>query len=388
MVFVIILFAALLLVFIWMYIGYPFALWIISKLKDRTTTPDQAFRPVSVIVCTYNEKTTIQRRINNLLESDFPKENLEIIIVDSNSTDGTAELVDQIITPLIDDYDIKLIREEARRGKVSAINIGLQIAKNDIIVLTDSPTVFWPDTLKYVVQNYADPQVGAVTGNFVRQQVDGNTTAQNTEWIVFNYRKILRMLESAVDSTTWLSGELTSFRKSIIPKLPTSVIVDDAHIAMSIRQKGFRVVVDQRAKYAEKRPTIYSETVTNKIKAIAPGIREMVRFRKILLNPHYGIYGLLILPARVMHFYLNPFILIGLVISGIILVINYLEIKAVLVGIVLIVVLLLLASQYKKGQLIRLLIAFILMQYIIIAGLFQYIRGNYSATWKQTSSTR
>lgn len=375
------------ILFFWMYLGYPLTLWLINNTIKNPINKASFTPNVSVIVCTYNESSCIERRIQNLIESDYPNEKIEILIVDSASQDNTVEIVKNSIAQY-PNYSIKLLQEDKRRGKVSAINMGLSVALGEIIILTDGPALFWKNTIKKVVQNFADPKVGGATGNFTQSEDDGETPAQQTEWVVFNYRKILRRLESATDSTTWLSGELTAFRKSIISKLPTDVIVDDAHIALRIRHQGYRVIVEESANYTEKRPTIYRETVTNKIKAIAPGIRETVRFKDMVFNPKYQIFGLLIFPARILHFYLNPFILIGFLVCMLILVIHYLGIISVIIGLGVLFLVATLAKYYKNGVLLRPFVAFFLMQYIILAGLVQYVRGDYSATWKQVTTTR
>jgi len=376
-----------LMIFGWMFLGYPLAMLIASHFWGRAVARAAITPTVTVIVCTFNESRTIARRITNLLASDYPEELLEIIVVDSASPDGTAAIVSSIIKDH-PSRNIKLIQEERRRGKISAINLGLAAASGEIVVLTDAPTIFAQDTIKFIVQNFADPSVGAVTGNFVKYDLEGELAAQETEWIVFRFRKLLRRLEALLDSTTWLSGELTAFRRDVIPAIPSAVVIDDAYIAMAVRQQGLRVVVDERAVYTEKRPTNYSETITIKVKSIVGGVQEMVRFKKMLFNFRYCWYGLLILPARLLHFYLNPFVFLALVVSSSWLACLYLGAAriAVVLGILGFVVLLL--SLYRRGVLLRPLIAFLLMEWIIVLGLWKYITGRYDAAWKQVSTTR
>ncbi|MHB8134985.1 MAG: glycosyltransferase [Anaerolineaceae bacterium] len=374
-------------VFIWMFLGYPATLWLISKLRKHTHFQEAITPNVTVIICTYNESVTIERRICNLIESDYPKENMEIVVADSNSPDGTQDVVQSMILKY-PDYKIKLITEEERRGKVSAINLGLSVANGDIVILTDSPALFWKDTIRFIVRNFADPTVGAASGNFVKCDTETANYQQDTEWVVFNYRKLLRRLEARVDSTTWLSGELTAFRKSLIPKILPSVIIDDAHIAFNIREQGYRVVIDEEAKYAEKRPTTYAETVTIKIKSVTGSVREMVRFRKLLFNIKYKYFGLLIMPARLLHFYLNPFILLTLVLSSLGLIWLYFGPPTLFILIGTGLIFLLLISLFRNGKLLKPIIAFFLMEWIILAGLYQYFTGNYSAVWKQVKTTR
>jgi cellulose synthase/poly-beta-1,6-N-acetylglucosamine synthase-like glycosyltransferase len=372
--------------FFWMFLGYPLALGLIQKIHPRPIIRGKDTPLITVIVCTYNESKTIERRLSNLIASDYPYEKMEIIVVDSNSPDGTGDIVQNLIHN--QDGMVHLIRETDRRGKVSAINLGLAAAKGEFVILTDGPTIFKPDTIRFVVENFADASVGAVTGNFVKYDLDGEIQSQETEWVVFNYRKILRRLEAMVDSTTWLSGELTAFRRSLIPNIPSSVIIDDAYIAMAIREQGYRVVVDERALYTEKRPAIYKETVTIKMKSVTGSIQEMVRFRKMLFNIKYKWYGILILPARLLHFYLNPLILLAILGSGGWMVVESFGFLPVFVigGSMLVVLLIL--YLYKGGILLRPIKAFLLMEWIIILGIYKYLTGNYSATWKQVKSTR
>jgi hypothetical protein len=114
----------------------------------------------------------------------------------------------------------------------------------------------------------------------------------------------------------------------------------------------------------------------------------MVRFRKMLFNIKYKWYGILILPARLLHFYLNPLILLAMLGSGCWIVVKSFGFLPVFVigGSMLVVLSLLLL--YKGGILLRPIKAFLLMEWIIILGIYKYLTGNYSATWKQVKSTR
>ncbi len=130
--------------FAWMFLGYPLALWMIDRIKENRHKRGDIKPAVSVIICTYNESKTIERRILNLFTADYPHENMEIIVADSNSPDGTKDIV-KSMSEQYPDYSIRLVTEDQRRGKVSAINLGLSVASGEIIILTDSPALFWPD---------------------------------------------------------------------------------------------------------------------------------------------------------------------------------------------------------------------------------------------------
>ena len=112
--------------------------------------------PVSVIVPAYNESAGIEAAVRSLLASDHP---VEIIVVDDGSTDGTADLVESLRLP-----NVRVIRQ-ANAGKPAALNTGIAAASYDLLVMVDGDTVFEPDAVRTLVQPFADPRVGAVSGN-------------------------------------------------------------------------------------------------------------------------------------------------------------------------------------------------------------------------------
>ncbi|MYS50061.1 polysaccharide deacetylase family protein, partial [Streptomyces sp. SID6013] len=112
--------------------------------------------PVSVIVPAYNEKECIEATLRSLARSTHP---IEIIVVDDGSTDGTADIAESLGLP-----GVRVVRQ-ANAGKPAALNNGVRHARYDIVVMMDGDTVFEPDTVRHLVQPFADPSVGAVAGN-------------------------------------------------------------------------------------------------------------------------------------------------------------------------------------------------------------------------------
>src|SRR4030043_1829693 len=159
MIIIQLIFVMAILTLIWMFLGYPVALFVINKIKSNPVDKAPPTLKVTVLICTYQEANVIERRLENILQSDYPLEQMEILIVDSSSPDGTCDVVDRFCGahPLA---PIRMICEDNRRGKVSAINIGLSSAHGEIIILTDGPALFWPDTIRFVIENFNDPKVG------------------------------------------------------------------------------------------------------------------------------------------------------------------------------------------------------------------------------------
>jgi biofilm PGA synthesis N-glycosyltransferase PgaC len=148
---------------VWQFVGYSLLMGIVAlrakpKFKDRTYAPF-----VSIVVPAYNEEQVIKKRVENLDSLDYPKEKYEIIVVESGSTDATAQIVEeQIAGRGHGEPRLKLVREGERRGKASAINAGKECASGEIILVTDANASFDRDVLREIAPHFADPKVGAV----------------------------------------------------------------------------------------------------------------------------------------------------------------------------------------------------------------------------------
>ena len=210
----------------------------ITALRDYTYTPR-----VTILIPTYNEAPLIRKKLDNIASQDYPRDRLEIIVVDSASTDGTPDIVrDWAYTH--SDVNVKLIAESERRGKAHALNTGLRHATGDIIVITDVDS-FWidKDTLRRVVSYFADTGIGAVSCIKIPAG-----EIYSVEKCYRQYYNVVRIGESKIHSTPIFHGELAAFRKFLLEKIggfPTDVGADDSHTATRIALLGYRAIIPE-----------------------------------------------------------------------------------------------------------------------------------------------
>jgi glycosyltransferase involved in cell wall biosynthesis len=128
-------------------------------MKAQTLHEKSEYYPkVSVIVPVKNGAAYIRELLNSLMQIEYEKDKLEIIVVDGNSTDKTREIVSE--------YPVKLLLEE-RPGLNAARNTGIKNSNGEIIVFTDADCIIPKDWIKKFVENFQDPQVGCVGGNVI-----------------------------------------------------------------------------------------------------------------------------------------------------------------------------------------------------------------------------
>ncbi|MDT0470188.1 bifunctional polysaccharide deacetylase/glycosyltransferase family 2 protein, partial [Streptomyces gibsoniae] len=195
--------------------------------------------PVSVIVPAYNESAGIEAAVRSLLASDHP---VEIIVVDDGSTDGTADLVESLHLP------VRVIRQQ-NAGKPAALNTGLAAATCELVVMVDGDTVFEPGTVRTIVQPFADPRVGAVSGNAKVVNRGGLLGRwQHIEYVVgFN---LDRRLFDLAECMPTVPGAVGAFRRRALLDLggvSDVTLAEDTDLTMALCRAGWRVVYEEGA---------------------------------------------------------------------------------------------------------------------------------------------
>ncbi|MEU6201241.1 bifunctional polysaccharide deacetylase/glycosyltransferase family 2 protein [Streptomyces sp. NPDC047061] len=196
--------------------------------------------PVSVIVPAYNESAGIEAAVRSLVASDHP---VEIIVVDDGSTDGTADLVESLGLP-----GVRVIRQR-NAGKPAALNTGLAAASCDLVVMVDGDTVFEPDAVRTIVQPFADPGVGAVSGNAKVVNRGGLLGRwQHIEYVVgFN---LDRRLFDLAECMPTVPGAVGAFRRRALLALGgvgDATLAEDTDLTMALCRAGWRVVYEEGA---------------------------------------------------------------------------------------------------------------------------------------------
>ncbi|MBZ6248483.1 glycosyltransferase [Streptomyces olivaceus] len=197
--------------------------------------------PVSVVVPAYNEKECIEATLRSLARSTHP---VEIIVVDDGSTDGTAEIAESLGLP-----GVRVVRQ-ANAGKPAALNNGVRHARYDIVVMMDGDTVFEPDTVRHLVQPFADPAVGAVAGN---AKVGNRRTLigawQHIEYVMgFN---LDRRMYDLLRCMPTIPGAIGAFRREAVLQaggMSDDTLAEDTDITIALHRAGWRVVYEEHAR--------------------------------------------------------------------------------------------------------------------------------------------
>ena len=205
---------------------------------------------MTVIIPAYNEEPVIERRLENLLELDYPPEKLEIVVASDASSDRTNELVAAVAAR---EPRVQLL-ECPRGGKVAAQDRAVRQATSDVVAFSDGNATWAPDALRQLVANLADPEVAYVCGQLRLQDAAG-TNREGTYW---RYEMKLRDAESRLGSITGGNGSIYAVKRA------DYIEVDprwghDLSFPYRMVQEGKRAVYEPQA-HAFEKPTPSNET--------------------------------------------------------------------------------------------------------------------------------
>ncbi len=238
------LFWVAILTILYVYLGYPLALLVLSKLRPDPPQRSNLIPKVTILIAAYNEESVIEETVRNKLLLDYPQESLEIIVIVDGCEDGTEDIVKSIQAP-----NLRLLRQIPRAGKTSALNMGIAEASGEIIVFSDANSLYEPKALRQLVANFADPKVGYVTGKMVYQSEAGSLVGDGCSGYM-KYENMLRNLETSVGSVVGVDGGIDAVRKSLYRPMQPDQLPDFV-LPLTVIDQGYRVVYEPHAVLCE-----------------------------------------------------------------------------------------------------------------------------------------
>lgn len=212
---------------------------------------DPGFQPpVTVIVPAYNEEMVIEKCLESILQSDYA--NFTVVVVDDGSTDRTSQVVAQKFGH---DDRVVLLREE-NRGKWHAANFGLSVVETPYFVIADADSLFFPDTVRWLVQQFKDDRVGAVAGLVeVGNHENLLTACQRIEYIVS--QSVMRRAYEAFEGILVVPGAVGAWRTEAVLRAQAfsgETITEDADLTVAVHRAGYLVRFQEQARSVTEAP--------------------------------------------------------------------------------------------------------------------------------------
>lgn len=370
-------FYTFLFLFIYSYFWYILVIFILWKLFPQKHLVDDKYEPfVTIMMPVKNEEFTIREKLKNCLELDYPKEKIQLLVMDSSSDDKTQSIVSEF-----KDKWVELVIVP-HKGKAFAMESWInEYARWEIIISTDANAYFKKDVIKEVVKHFKDKNVWWVSWSML--QLDESGTMESKWWdLYWKIEKVLRTYESRFHSCICMNGEITCFRKDI-PKNKKWYFAgdpDDFDLSLFIVKKGYRIIYENNAKVWEKAPDNSADVEKQKVRIIVQTLSAFTHYFSVLFTPRYGF----ILFSHKLLALLSPILLLGLYISNIFLLDNSFFITIFIIQNI--------AYMFYifniNFSLFKIINFFIFLNYLIFKSYFLFISGKDFTKWDKIMSSR
>lgn len=277
-------------VIIWLALCFlSFGAWGLYFLLNRKKasgpwrlSTDKNYTPkISILVPTYNESSIIHFKLQNLKIMDYPKELLQIVVVDSESTDKTISIVKDFVTRH-PEINIDVVEDTLGKGKSSALNLALGYCKGDVVIVSDADC-FWPrDILLRTLPFLADPSVGAISGPKLLLNIR-QSLATKSEDAYLNSMNLLKLGESKTGSTLLFEGGFSAYKKGVLDSFdPYDTGSDDCGTIVKLAEKNSRAIFVPEGRFYTTFPNSWKERVNMKIRRASQLVRVFWKYWALL----------------------------------------------------------------------------------------------------------
>lgn len=247
---------------------------------------------VTIIVPCWNEEKTVSKTIHSLLNLDYPKDKLKIMVVDDGSKDTTWEVVQKFVN----NPQIELHKKE-NGGKYTALNYGLSKLTTDLVGCLDADSYVHKDSMKKIALYFEDKETMAVAPSIKLWQP--KNVLQLLQKIEYSFGIFTRKMYHYMNAIYITPGPFSIFRREVFEKLggyKHAHNTEDIEIALRMQKNGYKIAHAHDAIVYTVPPKTIRKLLVQRVRWSHGFIKNASDYRHMIFNRKYGNVGMLILP--------------------------------------------------------------------------------------------
>ena len=259
------------------WMGYPIVANLLARWRPHPGGGPDAPRPtVSVIIATRDEPEMVGRRVVNILETEYSREQLDVVVAVDARAPQPIESYRAILGS-----DVSVVSGDGPGGKALALNAGVRGAMGELMVFADSHQTFAPDTIPELVRYLGDRRFGAVSGTLALAPEHYEGTVLGLWW---QFELFLRRSEAIIHSLVGVTGAVYCIRRSLWTPLPRDLICDDLFVPLNLVMQGHRVGHCEAAHAFDPRRLSQAEEFRRRVRTLT-GILQLCAWYPSILLP-------------------------------------------------------------------------------------------------------
>ena len=375
------------------YAGYALVLFALVSLKKlmgkgrKVSATGDAEPDVCLFVTAFNEKDYVFQKVENSFRLDYPREKVQYLWITDGSDDGTPDILQKF-------PDLEVYHQPERRGKIHAMNRGMQFVKAPIVIFSDTNTILSHNTIREMVARFRDPKVGCVAGEKRITEKEAENASAAGEGLYWRIESKIKEWDAELNSAVGGVGELFAIRTELFAGVEPDTLLDDFIISLRIAGKGYRIAYTPNAYAEEKASLNVKEELKRKIRIAAGGVQTLFRL-SWLLNPfRHGWLSWQYFSHKVLRWSLAPiFLFLFLPVNVWVVAGNNLwtvpSFYTLMLGLQVVCYLMALAGWVLENRQLRIKILFapyyfVAIHYAAILGMIRYFKRSQQVTWEKS----
>jgi cellulose synthase/poly-beta-1,6-N-acetylglucosamine synthase-like glycosyltransferase len=281
-----------------------YALNLFAKKEKHPEFPEKKPPFVSIIIPMWNEAKGIAGTIKSALEIDYPKNKLEIIVIDDGSTDESYKIASKLKSKRV-----RVFKHLKNKGKGAAMNTGISKAKGEIIVTMDADnTHVKPNALKHMISYFDNPKVHCVSPIIAVYKPKG--ILQRIQQVEYMLGAFLRKAFSSMNAIHITPGAFSAYRKSFFNKhggFDEDNLTEDLEIALRIQSNNYIIKNSLKANVFAVAPKKFKALLLQRRRWYTGLLRNLWDY-KHLFSRKYGAMGTIVLPVALITVAISVFL--------------------------------------------------------------------------------
>lgn len=266
----------------------------------------------TIIVPCWNESKTVVNTVNSILNLDYPKEKLTVMVVDDGSTDDTLKSLEFFKA----NSQVKIHHKE-NGGKYTALNFGIENCNSELIGCLDADSFVHKDALKNMIPYFEEKNIMAVVPAIKLHKADN--ILQKMQNVEYNWSILVRKILTYVNALHITPGPFTIFRKSVFDKIGKykhAYLTEDLEMALRMQENHYKIANSHRSFVFTVAPKTFKTLYKQRLRWAYGYIKNMADYKHLLFKRKYGDLSMFILPFGVMSIFSALFFATNIVISN------------------------------------------------------------------------
>ena len=285
--------------FISLYFAVFWLLVFLTQTEQHPRKKVKTFPLVSIIVPAYNEENSIIRTLKHLIQIDYPKEKLEILVINDGSKDKTQSLVKSFIKQN-KSFNIQLIYQE-NQGKGAALNNGLRRVKGSYFVCLDADSFVQKNALKKMLPYFTDENVASVLPALTVEKPE--KTLQKLQWYEYIINLFYKELMGKLNCVHVTPGPFSVYSTAILKKLggfDENNITEDLEMALRLQKNQYKIIQILDTKVTTLSPSTIKTLYAQRNRWFKGATLNAIKYRGMIGNKKYGDFGLIQMPTIIL----------------------------------------------------------------------------------------